>query len=90
MPDQRTIYLDAEKALIHAMQPKYNEELFKNYLKSIDGPHKHSFNSIAYTLTDPITLVYDNGEIRGGLSPWGGDTIRIVTNKFAGLTRFPP
>ncbi len=30
-PDQRTIYLDAEKALVKAMQPKYNKEMYRSY-----------------------------------------------------------
>jgi len=75
MPEQRTIFLDAEKALINAMQPKYNDELFKNYPKSADGLYKHNYNSISYTFTDPITLVYDKGEIECGLPFWGGDNI---------------
>lgn len=80
MPEQRTIFLDAEKALINAMQPNYNDELFKNYPKSADGLYKHNYNSISYTFTDPITLVYEKGEIEGGLSFWGGDTIIIKDN----------
>ncbi len=81
MPEQRTIFLDAEKALINAMQPKYNDELFMNYPKSADGLYKHNYNSISYTFIDPITLVYEKGEIKGGLSFWGGDTIVIKDNK---------
>ncbi|MEI6265834.1 MAG: hypothetical protein WCP74_12065 [Sphingobacteriia bacterium] len=81
MPEQRTIFLDAEKALINAMLPKYNDELFKSYPKSSDGLYKHNYNSISYSFTDPITLVYDKGEIQGGLTFWGGDTIIIQDNK---------
>jgi len=88
LPEQRTIYLDAEKALIHAMQPAYNEELFKNYPKSTDGLHKHNLDMVNYTLTDPITLVYEKGEIRGGLSPWGGDAIRVTNNTKAEFIKF--
>lgn len=81
MPEQRTIFLDAEKALINAMLPKYNDELFKSYPKSSDGLYKHNYNSISYSFADPITLVYDKGEIQGGLTFWGGDTIIIQDNK---------
>ncbi|MBS1681513.1 MAG: hypothetical protein OJF59_001747 [Cytophagales bacterium] len=88
LPDQRSIYLDAEKALIHAMLPKYNEELFKNYPKSKDGLEKHNFNSISYSFMDPISLVYENGEIRGGLSPWGGDSIRVLNSKTVDLIKY--
>lgn len=81
MPGKRTIFLDAEKALISAIQPKYNEELFKNYPKSRDGLYKYNYNSISYTFIDPITLVYDKGEIVGGLHFLGGDTIIVKNNK---------
>ncbi|MBT9394813.1 hypothetical protein KLP40_16725 [Hymenobacter sp. NST-14] len=80
-PEQRTIFLDAEKALIHAMQPKYNDELFKNYPRSADGLYKYSYDRIAYTFMDPIKLVYDKGDIEGGLTAFGGDIIGIKNNK---------
>lgn len=80
-PEQRTIFLDAEKALIKAMQPKYNDELFKNYPKSADGLYKHQYDNISYSFMDPITLVYEKGEIEGGLHYMGGDTIIIKDNK---------
>lgn len=88
LPEQRTIYLDAEKALINAMQPKYNNALFGNYPKSSDGLHKHDFNTISYSFVDPITLVYDKGEIRGGLSFWGGDSILIHKNETSELVKY--
>ena len=81
IPEQRTIFLDAEKALIKAMQPKYNEKLFKKYPQSADGLYKHNYDSISYSFTDPITLVYDKGEIQGGLNFLGGDTIIVQGNK---------
>ena len=89
IPEQRTIFLDAEKALIKAMQPKYNDKLFrfKNYPKSSDGLYKHNYNLISYTFTDPITLVYANGEIKGGLTFWGGDTIIIQDNRVMELIK---
>lgn len=81
MPEQRTIFLDVEKALIKAMQPKYNDELFKSYPKSVDGLYKHKYDSISYSFIDPITLLYENGEIKGGLTYMGGDTIIVQNNK---------
>lgn len=89
MPDQRTIFLDAEKALINSMKPKYNDELFKNYPKSTDGLYKHNYDSVSYAFMDPITLVYDKGEIEGGLSRLGGDTIVIRDNKIIELFKYP-
>ncbi|MFL5765787.1 MAG: hypothetical protein ACJ77K_17710 [Bacteroidia bacterium] len=87
LPDTRTMYLDAEKALINSMQPKYNDELFNKYPKSKDGLSSHNFTSISYTLTDPITLVYKAGEIEGGLNHLGGDTILIKNNKTVELVK---
>lgn len=80
-PEQRTIFLDAEKALINGMLPKYNDELFKNYPRSADGLYKHKYDAISYSFTDPIILVYDKGEIEGSLDYMGGDTIIVEDNK---------
>lgn len=88
LPSQKTIYLDAEKALIHSMQPAYNSELFKNYPKSKDGLYDHKFGVINYTFVDPITLVYERGEIRGGLMPLGGDAIRVINNDTVEFVKF--
>lgn len=66
MPIKEKVFLDAEKALIKAMTPHYNKELFKSYPISIDGLYKYDYDTIAYTFIDPITLTYSNGEISGG------------------------
>jgi hypothetical protein len=76
-----TIFLDPGKALINAMLPKYNDELSKSYRKSLDGLYKPNYNSISYSFADPITLVYNKGEIEGGLTSWGGYTIIIAQYK---------
>ncbi len=78
-PNSRTISLDVEKALIKAIQPKYNDELFNNYPKSIDGLYQHAYDKISYTFIDPITLNYENGTIKGGQN-WSGDAIIIKDN----------
>lgn len=81
-PEQETIFLDAEKALIKAMQPKYNKELFNNYPVSTDGLYKDNYDAISYSFMDPITLNYSLGEIVGGLTPHlGGDAIIIKDNE---------
>lgn len=80
-PDQEKIFLDAEKAIIRAMQPNYNKELFKNYPVSKDGLYGDNYSTISYTFIDPITLLYKEGEIRGGLTTWGGDSIFVLDNK---------
>jgi len=79
-PKQETIFLDAEKAIISAIKPNYNKELFNSYPKSMDGLFSHNYNQISYTFLDPITLIYNEGEIAGGLSSMGGDTIIVKNN----------
>ncbi|MCX6218707.1 hypothetical protein [Spirosoma sp.] len=80
-PDQEKIFLDAEKALIKAMQPSYNKELFNNYPVSKDGLYSENYDAISYTFIDPIVLTYTEGEIRGGSTYIGGDAILILNNK---------
>lgn len=80
-PDQKKVFLDAEKALIKAMKPSYNKELFNNYPVSKDGLYNDNYNAISYTFIDPIVLTYEEGEIRGGLTHIGGDAILILNNK---------
>lgn len=63
------------------MTPSYNKELFKNYPKSKDGLYEDRYDAISYTFMDPITLMYNEGEIVGGLTPFGGDSIFISDNK---------
>ncbi len=87
-PKQERVFLDAEKAIIKAMQPKYNKELFNAYPVSKDGLYKDKYNVISYTFIDPITLLYKEGEIRGGLTPWGGDSILILDNKEFKLSKY--
>lgn len=87
LPSQKSIFLDAEKALINSMLPKYNKELFRNYPKSRDGLYSNSYDLISYSFTDPITLIYDLGEIRGGLTSFGGDKIIIEHNKTVRLVK---
>lgn len=80
-PSEETIFLDAEKAFVKAMSPKHNNVKFKGYPKGDNGLYKYNYDSISYTLSDPITLVYDNGEIEGGLTEFGGDTIFVKDGK---------
>ncbi|GAA3522188.1 hypothetical protein GCM10022393_40910 [Aquimarina addita] len=86
-PKQETIFLDAEKALIRAMNPEYNKELFKNYPKSEDGLYKDNYDYISYSFVDPITLKYPKGEINGVLGHDGGDSIVVKDNKSVSLVK---
>lgn len=86
-PEQEKVFLDAEKALIKAMQPSYNKELFNNYPVSKDGLFNDNYDVISYTFIDPIVLTYEEGKIRGGLTHIGGDAILILDNKEFKLER---
>jgi len=84
-PSQEKVFLDAEKALINSMLPKYNSELFNNYPISKDGLYKDNYDSITYKFVDPITLRYENGEICGDDSYLGGDFIVVENNEKVSL-----
>lgn len=86
-PSQEKIFLDAEKALIRAIEPKYNKELFKGYPKSKDGLYNDKYDYISYSFIDPITLKYEKGEIKGKKSYDGGDSIVIKNNKEISLVK---
>ena len=86
-PKQEIIFLDAEKALINAMKPKYNKELFKNYPISNDGLFKNNYDYISYSFVDPISLEYEAGIINGSQSFDGGDSIIIKDNKVVKLIK---
>lgn len=59
------INLDAEKALVHGMNPKYNCIRFKKYPFSKDGLYKSDVNLIVYYLAENMILKYDSGSIIG-------------------------
>jgi hypothetical protein len=80
-PKQEKVFLDAEKALIKAMQPNYNRELFERYPISKDGLYNENYDSITYSFKDPITLMYKEDEIIGSNSFFDVDTILILNNK---------
>lgn len=87
LPEQETIFLDAEKALIKVMSPKYNREKYISYPTSNDGLYKHKYDSFSYTFSDPISLEYDNNEIVGNRNVMRGDAIIIKNNEIVELLK---
>jgi hypothetical protein len=77
LPPEKTISLDAEKALINAMQPKYNKEFYKRYPKSKDGLHDYLLDAYSFSIRSNIILEYENGFIKGSASIMGGDSIVV-------------
>lgn len=62
-PDQ--INLDAEKAFIHSMNPKYNRIRFKDYPLSKNGLYKSDASVFYYSIAENMILKYDAGNIIG-------------------------
>lgn len=71
---------DCEKALIRAMDPKYNKTKFKSYPKSKDGLYPYEFDSIGYAIDENIILSYGNSNFILGAN-WGESVILIKKNK---------
>ncbi|WPY97668.1 hypothetical protein [Christiangramia sp. OXR-203] len=65
LPSDKTISLDAEKALIKHLQPEYNKILYKSFPSKTDLVHQDFHNSIFYGLSDPIKLIFKKGELQG-------------------------
>ena len=86
-PDQEKVFLDVEKALISAIKPGYNKELFNNYPKSKDGLYNDNYDAISYKFSDPITLTYKEGEISGGDTPYSSDAIIVLNNSNVRLVK---
>ena len=59
------ISLDAEKALVHGMNPKYNRIRFKDYPLSKDGLYKSDASVFCYSIAENMILKYDAGNIIG-------------------------
>lgn len=59
------ISLDAEKAFVHSMNPKYNQIRFKNYPLSKDGLYKSDVSVFYYSIAENMILKYDAGKIIG-------------------------
>ena len=77
LPSYKELSLDAEKLLIRAMNPKYNQVKFVSYPTKSDLLNTSIHDYIGYRLFDPITLIYEDGEVRGKLDYEQSDTIYV-------------
>lgn len=84
----QNIILDAEKALVNALSPKYNKIQFKNYPKSKDGLYNKNLSLINYSIYENIILQYGENYILGdvnGINPTvlyvDGKDFKIVNSK---------
>ena len=61
----REIHLDAEKALVHNMNPQYNGIKFLKYPKSDDGLSNTDANAFCYSISEFGIFQYENGLLMG-------------------------
>ena len=61
----KEVTLDAEKALVHNMNPKYNRIKFLNYPSSKDGLHKTDAHAFSYAFAEFAMLKYNDGMVVG-------------------------
>lgn len=66
LPDDKSVSLDAEKALIKHLQPEYNRIMYNSYPNKNDLMNTENLDVILYGIVDPVRLIYQNGQISGG------------------------
>ena len=88
LPSGKTISLDAEKAFIQAMQPKYNKEFYINYPKSKDGLYKYSYDGYSFQIYSNIVLEYKNGTIKGMPDFTRADAIVITRDQPSKIIKY--
>jgi hypothetical protein len=63
--DKLRVIADAEKALIHILEPVYNENKYPNYPRCTDGLYKQGVDAYLYALAEDITFTTKKGTLRG-------------------------
>lgn len=64
--DHKRIVVDAEKAFVSLLQPKYNTIRFKQYPKGEDGLYDSKLDRYSYSIAEAITFNTPHGQIKGG------------------------
>lgn len=86
---KKNVSLDCEKALIHAINPKYNTEKFHNYPSSKDGLSQFNLDCFSYSIDENLILSYEgNGKIYGQTDLFQS-IIRILNNEEFEIQSFP-
>lgn len=83
-----TVSLDCEKALINAMNPKYNRDKFKRYPYSTNGLYSHNLDSFSYLIDENLVLAYGNEQKIYGNTGKYQSVIRIDNNKDFSIETF--
>ena len=81
LPDEKNVFLDAEKAFVNQLNPEYNKVKFKSYPKSKDGLYNENYDIFTYKIREDIILVCNENEIFGSSIDIESDTIKIINNK---------
>lgn len=86
---KENISLDCEKALVHAMNPQYNNVRFCKYPKSKDGLIQFDLDCFSYQIDENLILLYDKGEKIYGQTEKCQSIIRILNNDTLEIQTFP-
>jgi len=81
IPATNKIMLDAEKAFVHILNPKYNEVKFEKYPFSKDGLYNENFTAYSFKIKYEMELRYKNNSILGSSDDLYSDIIIILNNK---------
>lgn len=80
LPSDKTVSLDAEKALIKHLQPQYNKILYHSFPQNNDLVNMDYHSIILYAFRDPISLLYNQGVMKGGKFGEERDYIAVERN----------
>ncbi len=75
---EKAIYHDAEKALIHAFNPKHNKVIYKHYPNGKQNLFEHNdLKAYTYSFLDPITLIFNEKSIMGSRDFFDTDMLLV-------------
>ena len=57
--------IDAEKAFVSLLKPKYNSKLYPNYPKSVDGYYGKGYSGYSYSISEGLAFRTQYGSIKG-------------------------
>ncbi|MEO9170870.1 MAG: hypothetical protein ABI282_08475 [Candidatus Baltobacteraceae bacterium] len=68
-PGEHRSIRDAEKALIHVLQPNQNDQKYLNYPRSADGLHDQGLTHFSIGIAEALTFYTDHGRLHGTYDP---------------------
>lgn len=69
---RKVVVIDAEKAFVHLLDPKYNVERFTSYPRSKDGLYGYGYQRYGFVLVENLTFLTANHTFRGSGQPQYG------------------